>query len=65
MREVPDLMLKLQSGKFDAPDRLFQSISRTWNGVLTSAGDGVGDGLVGVLGENAAGASALFFVVKN
>jgi factor associated with neutral sphingomyelinase activation len=39
VREVPDLMLKLQSGKFDAPDRLFQSISRTWNGVLTSAGD--------------------------
>jgi factor associated with neutral sphingomyelinase activation len=39
VREVPDLMLKLQSGKFDAPDRLFQSISRTWNGVMTSAGD--------------------------
>ena len=39
VREVPDLMLKLQSGKFDAPDRLFQSMSRTWNGVVTSAGD--------------------------
>ena len=39
VREVPDLMLKLQSGKFDAPDRLFQSIARTWNGVVTSAGD--------------------------
>ena len=58
VREVPDLMLKLQSGKFDAPDRLFrsiarlapiensntldrlfQSIARTWSGVLTSAGD--------------------------
>jgi hypothetical protein len=39
VREVPDLMLKLQSGKFDAPDRLFQSIGRTWNGVVTSAGD--------------------------
>jgi factor associated with neutral sphingomyelinase activation len=32
-------MLRLQNGKFDAPDRMFWSISDTWFGVLHSAAD--------------------------
>lgn len=32
-------MLKLQNGKFDAPNRLFHSISETWNGVLENQAD--------------------------
>ena len=31
-REAPELMLKLQSGDFDKPDRLFTSVARTWRG---------------------------------
>jgi factor associated with neutral sphingomyelinase activation len=38
-REAPDLMLKLQSGNFDKPDRLFSSISRAWKGVLENPMD--------------------------
>lgn len=38
-REAPDLMLKLQSGDFDKPDRLFCSISRAWRGVLENPMD--------------------------
>lgn len=30
-REYPEYMLKLHSGKFDNPDRLFQSIEMDWN----------------------------------
>jgi factor associated with neutral sphingomyelinase activation len=38
-REAPDLMLKLQSGDFDKPDRLFSSIGRAWKGVLENPMD--------------------------
>jgi hypothetical protein len=38
-REAPDLMLKLQSGAFDKPDRLFSSIPRAWKGVLENPMD--------------------------
>ena len=38
-REAPDLMLRLQSGSFDKPDRLFSSIARTWRGVLENPMD--------------------------
>ncbi len=34
VRQRPQLMLRLQNGKFDAPDRLFSSISGTWESVL-------------------------------
>jgi len=33
-RQHPQMMLRLQNGKFDAPDRLFSSISGTWESVL-------------------------------
>ncbi|OHS93003.1 Beige/BEACH domain containing protein [Tritrichomonas foetus] len=33
------LHIKLQSGRFDIPDRLFQSIPRTWNSVKTLSMD--------------------------
>lgn len=38
-REAPDLMLKLQSGDFDKPDRLFSSVRRAWAGVLENSTD--------------------------
>lgn len=34
MRSDPQLMLRLQNGRFDAPDRLFWSIQDTWKSVL-------------------------------
>ena len=34
LRQHPQLMLRLQNGKFDAPDRLFSSISGAWESVL-------------------------------
>ncbi|KAH7622342.1 putative BEACH domain-containing protein lvsF [Nannochloris sp. 'desiccata'] len=34
LRQRPHLMLRLQNGKLDAPDRLFSSISGTWESVL-------------------------------
>jgi len=39
VRSRPDLMLRLQNGRFDAPDRLFDSIADTWQGVLASPTD--------------------------
>jgi factor associated with neutral sphingomyelinase activation len=39
VRKYPELMLKLQGGKFDAPDRLFASVGDTWVGVLNNASD--------------------------
>lgn len=39
LRQAPEYMLRLQSGKFDQPDRLFTSIERTWQGVLENASD--------------------------
>jgi factor associated with neutral sphingomyelinase activation len=39
VRSRPELMLRLQNGKFDAPDRLFDSIADTWQGVLSSPTD--------------------------
>ncbi|KAK9819324.1 hypothetical protein WJX74_006280 [Apatococcus lobatus] len=35
MRRNPELMLRLQNGRFDAPDRLFWSIQDTWKSVTT------------------------------
>lgn len=32
-------MLRLQNGKFDAPDRLFSSISECWESVLSNFAD--------------------------
>ncbi|XP_049848404.1 protein FAN-like [Schistocerca gregaria] len=39
LRCLPEHMLKLQNGKFDEPDRLFNSISETWNNVLANPTD--------------------------
>jgi factor associated with neutral sphingomyelinase activation len=33
VRKHPEYMLKLQSGKFDKPDRLFKSIKGDWKNV--------------------------------
>lgn len=34
LRKEPEYMLKLQSGKFDKPDRLFKSIKGDWDNVM-------------------------------
>jgi factor associated with neutral sphingomyelinase activation len=39
VRQAPEYMLRLQNGKFDAPDRMFHSIQETWEGVLQSSSD--------------------------
>uniref|UniRef100_A0A6B2KXN1 BEACH domain-containing protein n=1 Tax=Arcella intermedia TaxID=1963864 RepID=A0A6B2KXN1_9EUKA len=39
VRVAPEYMLRLQNGKFDAPDRLFTNISSTWESVCTNSGD--------------------------
>ncbi|KAL3666971.1 hypothetical protein V7S43_007918 [Phytophthora oleae] len=39
VRKVPEYMLCLQSGKFDAPDRLFRSIEVTWDGCVSNHTD--------------------------
>jgi factor associated with neutral sphingomyelinase activation len=39
VRAAPAHMLRLQNGRFDAPDRLFCSISETWESVLTNPAD--------------------------
>ncbi|KAL4538454.1 hypothetical protein Ndes2437A_g01474 [Nannochloris sp. 'desiccata'] len=39
VRAAPAHMLRLQNGKFDAPDRLFCSISEAWDSVLTNQAD--------------------------
>ncbi len=35
MRSAPQLMLRLQNGRFDAPDRLFGSLAEAWRSVTT------------------------------
>lgn len=39
VRMAPEYMLCLQNGKFDAADRLFQSIASTWSSVNTNHAD--------------------------
>jgi hypothetical protein len=39
VRQAPEYMLKLQNGKFDAPDRLFNGISDAWNSVNSNPAD--------------------------
>jgi factor associated with neutral sphingomyelinase activation len=39
VRIYPEYMLCLQNGKFDDADRLFNSISETWNSCLSNAAD--------------------------
>ncbi|GAX76319.1 hypothetical protein CEUSTIGMA_g3765.t1 [Chlamydomonas eustigma] len=39
LRAAPAHMLKLQNGRFDAPDRLFSSIQEAWESVNTSTTD--------------------------
>eukprot|EP00177_Eucheuma_denticulatum_P004628 GFKZ01008421.1.p1 GENE.GFKZ01008421.1~~GFKZ01008421.1.p1 ORF type:complete len:1093 (-),score=161.81 GFKZ01008421.1:1678-4956(-) len=39
VRAAPAAMLRLQNGKFDTPDRLFHSMSATWEGVMKNQGD--------------------------
>ncbi|XP_048576936.1 protein FAN isoform X2 [Nematostella vectensis] len=39
VRVAPEFMLCLQGGKFDQPDRLFNSIQETWENVLTGHAD--------------------------
>lgn len=39
VRLVPELMLRLQNGRFDAPDRMFHSLAETWQGVLSNPSD--------------------------
>jgi factor associated with neutral sphingomyelinase activation len=34
VRKKPEYMLKLQSGRFDKPDRLFKSIKDDWQNVM-------------------------------
>jgi WD40 repeat protein len=35
VRQLPEHMLKLQSGRFDAPDRMFFDVATAWNGVVS------------------------------
>jgi factor associated with neutral sphingomyelinase activation len=39
VRLAPAAMLRLQNGRFDAPDRLFSSIAETWRGCLENPAD--------------------------
>eukprot|EP00818_Percolomonas_sp_WS_P008731 CAMPEP_0117448702 /NCGR_PEP_ID=MMETSP0759-20121206/7545_1 /TAXON_ID=63605 /ORGANISM="Percolomonas cosmopolitus, Strain WS" /LENGTH=1131 /DNA_ID=CAMNT_0005241113 /DNA_START=176 /DNA_END=3571 /DNA_ORIENTATION=+ len=39
VRQIPEYMLRLQNGKFDAPDRMFHSLSETWNSIMENASD--------------------------
>mmetsp|Transcript_69344 Transcript_69344/g.219414 ORF Transcript_69344/g.219414 Transcript_69344/m.219414 type:complete len:385 (+) Transcript_69344:204-1358(+) len=39
VRVAPGHMLRLQSGRFDAPDRLFCSLRETWSSVLKGSAD--------------------------
>ncbi|KAL3683862.1 hypothetical protein R1sor_001884 [Riccia sorocarpa] len=39
VRAAPAHMLRLQNGRFDAPDRLFVSISESWDSVLSNHAD--------------------------
>ena len=39
VRVAPEYMLCLQNGAFDAPDRMFFSVPKTWDSVLTNPAD--------------------------
>ena len=39
VRAAPELMLCLQNGRFDLPDRMFNGIGEAWNNVLTNNSD--------------------------
>eukprot|EP00002_Diphylleia_rotans_P033924 TRINITY_DN7258_c0_g1_i1.p1 TRINITY_DN7258_c0_g1~~TRINITY_DN7258_c0_g1_i1.p1 ORF type:complete len:928 (-),score=199.57 TRINITY_DN7258_c0_g1_i1:277-3060(-) len=39
VRKAPEYMLRLQNGRFDAPDRLFDSVSDAWRSVLSNTSD--------------------------
>jgi len=39
VRKVPEYMLCLQNGRFDHPDRMFNSIPQTWKNVTTNQSD--------------------------
>ena len=39
VRQCPEHMLRMQSGRFDAPDRMFNDIGDTWRSVLTNTAD--------------------------
>jgi len=39
VRKAPEYMLRLQNGRFDEPDRLFNSIEDTWKNVLNNPAD--------------------------
>ena len=39
VRAAPAHMLRLQSGRFDAPDRLFCSVGDSWDSVLSNPTD--------------------------
>lgn len=61
-RKYPQLVLCLHGGRFDHPDRMFNSVQQTWQNVLNGAADykelvpefyeGEGDFLVNYLGIN-------------
>merc|ERR1719282_1025330 len=39
VRAAPELMLCLQNGRFDLPDRMFNGINEAWQNVLTNNSD--------------------------
>eukprot|EP00850_Spirogloea_muscicola_P023432 SM000356S13436 [mRNA] locus=s356:70327:76269:+ [translate_table: standard] len=39
VRSMPEHMLHLQNGRFDAPDRIFGSMADSWQNVLTNSAD--------------------------
>ena len=39
VRRDPQLMLCLQNGRFDHPDRMFNSLQQTWRNVTTNTSD--------------------------
>ena len=39
VRARPELMLCLQNGRFDAPDRLFADVAETWRSVMSNPAD--------------------------
>jgi len=39
VRELPEGHIRLQSGRFDKPDRMFLSVAATWEGVTSHGAD--------------------------
>lgn len=39
VRAAPGHMLRLQAGKFDSPDRIFNSLAESWHSATTSTTD--------------------------